>query len=79
MLAEQTRLRRVGKARPRRGRAATVVLCWFCTVTAYASYRTVALAYEYVDTLSTAILTRVFNSTDYTSDTRVLIAGLPDE
>ena len=80
VLAEQTRgcdawekLARVGAG------AAAVVLCWLCTVTAYASYRTVALAYEYVDTLSTAILTRVFNSTDYTSDTRVLIAGLPDE
>lgn len=59
--------------------AVAIVLCWLCTVTAYASYRTVALTYEYVDTLSTAILTRVFNSTDYTSDTRVLIAGLPDE
>ena len=80
VLAEQARgcgawekLARVGAG------AAAVVLCWLCTVTAYASYRTVALAYEYVDTLSTAILTRVFNSTDYTSDTRVLIAGLPDE
>lgn len=59
--------------------AAVALLCWLCTITAYASYRTVALAYEYVDTLSTAILTRVFNSTDYTPDTRVLIAGLPDE
>lgn len=80
VLAEQARgcdawekLARVGAG------AVAVVLCWLCTVTAYASYRTVALAYEYVDTLSTAILTRVFNSTDYTSDTRVLIAGLPDE
>ena len=38
-----------------------------------------ALAYEYVDTLTDAILTRVLNDTDYTPDTRVLIAGLPDE
>lgn len=59
--------------------AAVVLLCWLCTVTAYASYRTVALAYEYVDTLTNAILTRVLNSTNYTPDTRVLIAGLPDE
>ena len=59
--------------------AAVALLCWLCTVTAYASYRTVALAYEYVDTLTNAILTRVLNDTDYTPDTRVLIAGLPDE
>lgn len=59
--------------------AAVVLLCWLSTVTAYASYRTVALAYEYVDTLTNAILTRVLNDSDYTPDTRVLIAGLPDE
>ena len=59
--------------------AAVVLVCWFSTVVAYASYQTVAMAYRYVDTLTDAILTRVLNSTDYTPDTRVLIAGLPDE
>lgn len=59
--------------------AAVVLVCWLSTVVAYASYQTVAMAYRYVDTLTDAILTRVLNSTDYTPDTRVLIAGLPDE
>ncbi len=59
--------------------AAVVLVCWLSTVVAYASYQTVAMAYRYVDTLTDAILTRVLNSTDYTTDTRVLIAGLPDE
>lgn len=59
--------------------AAVVLVCWLSTVMAYASYQTVAMAYRYVDTLTDAILTRVLNSTDYTPDTRVLIAGLPDE
>lgn len=59
--------------------AAVVLVCWLSTVVAYASYQTVAMAYRYVDTLTNAILARVLNSTDYTSDTRGLIAGLPDE
>lgn len=59
--------------------AAVVLVCWLGTVVAYASYQTVAMAYRYVDTLTNAILARVLNNTDYTSDTRVLIAGLPDE
>lgn len=59
--------------------AAVVLVCWLSTVVAYATYQTVAMAYRYVDTLTDAILTRVLNDTDYTSDTRVLIAGLPDE
>lgn len=67
------RLVRIGAA------AAVVLVCWLGTVVAYASYQTVAMAYRYVDTLTDAILTRVLNDTDYTPDTRVLIAGLPDE
>lgn len=59
--------------------AAVVLVCWLSTVVCYATYQTVAMAYRYVDTLTDAILTRVLNSTDYTADTRVLIAGLPDE
>lgn len=59
--------------------AAVVLVCWLSTVVAYATYQTVAMAYRYVDTLTDAILMRVLNDTDYTSDTRVLIAGLPDE
>lgn len=62
------------------GATGTIALvCWLSTVVAYASYQTVAMAYRYVDTLTDAILARVINDTDYTSDTRVLIAGLPDE
>lgn len=59
--------------------AAVVLVCWLSTVVCYATYQTVALTYRYVDTLTDAILSRVLNSTDYTADTRVLIAGLPDE
>lgn len=59
--------------------AAVMLVCWLSTVVAYASYQTVAMAYRYVDTLTEAILARVINDTDYTSDMRVLIAGLPDE
>ena len=59
--------------------AAVVLVCWLSTVVTYATYQTVAMAYRYVDTLTDAILTRVLNDTDYASDTRVLIAGLPDE
>lgn len=59
--------------------AAAFLVCWISTVTAYATYETVALTYRYVDTLTSAILTSVLTDEDYTSDTRVLIAGLPDE
>lgn len=59
--------------------AAVVLVCWLSTVVCYATYQTVALTYRYVDTLTDAILSRVLNSIDYTADTRVLIAGLPDE
>lgn len=55
------------------------LLCWVCCVTAYASYYTLALAYRYVDTLSVGILSRVMSDERYTPDTRVLIAGAPDE
>lgn len=59
--------------------AAAFLVCWICVVTAYASYTTVALGYRYVDTLTNAILTSVLTDPDYTADSRVLIAGLPDE
>lgn len=59
--------------------AAAFLVCWISVVTAYATYHTVALAYRYVDTLTNAILTSVLTDEDYTPDTRVLIAGLPDE
>lgn len=59
--------------------AAVVLVCWLSTVVCYATYQTVAMTYRYVDSLTDAILARVLNSTDYIADTRVLIAGLPDE
>lgn len=59
--------------------AAAVLVCWLSTVVCYATYQTVAMAYRYVDTLTDAILTRVLNDPAYTADSRVLIAGLPDE
>lgn len=59
--------------------AAAFLVCWISVVTAYATYHTVALGYRYVDTLTNAILTSVLTDEDYTPDTRVLIAGLPDE
>lgn len=59
--------------------AAAALVCWLSTVVCYASYQTVAMAYRYVDTLTDAILARVINDPEYTEDSRVLIAGLPDE
>ncbi len=58
---------------------AVALVCWHCTITAYASYQTVATTYRYVGTLTSAILTRVLNDTRYTQGTRLLIAGIPDE
>lgn len=59
--------------------AAACAVCWLSVIIAYATYHTIGLAYKYVGTLTDAILTSVFTSGDYTPDTRVLIAGLPDE
>ena len=59
--------------------AAAFLVCWLSVVVAYATYHTVGLAYKYVNTLTNAILTSVLSNENYTTETRVLIAGLPDE
>lgn len=59
--------------------AAAFLVCWLSVIVAYATYHTVGLAYKYVNTLTNSILTSVLADENYTADTRVLIAGLPDE
>lgn len=80
MLAEHEQGKLWWKRLVRCGASAVVfAVCWLSVIIAYATYHTIGLAYKYVGTLTNAILTSVLTSGDYTPETRVLIAGLPDE
>lgn len=61
------------------GTVLTALVCWLFAISATATYRTVALSYEYVGTLTDSILNQVMADPDYTADNRLLMAGLPDE
>lgn len=61
------------------GTVLAAVVCWMFAISANASYRTVALSYQYVDSLTDAILGQVLADPNYTADTRLLMAGFPDE
>ena len=68
---------------PRTRRAAatvlTAVVCWLFAISATATYRTVELSYNYVGTLTDSILNQVLADPDYTADSKLLMAGFPDE
>lgn len=57
----------------------TAAVCWLFAISANATYRTVELSYNYVDSLTDAILSQVLADPDYTADTKLLMAGFPDE
>lgn len=61
------------------GTVLTALVCWLFAISATATYRTVALSYEYVGTLTDSILNQVMADPDYTADNRLLMAGFPDE
>ena len=61
------------------GTVLTALVCWLFAISATATYRTVALSYEYVGTLTDSILNQVMADSDYTADNRLLMAGFPDE
>lgn len=61
------------------GTVLAAIVCWLFAISATATYRTVALSYEYVGTLTDSILNQVMADPDYTAETRLLMAGFPDE
>ena len=75
-LPETKTLRRTRRA------AATLLMaavCWLFALSANATYRTVELSYHYVGSLTDAILNQVLADPAYTADTKLLMAGFPDE
>lgn len=70
---------RVNRLTRAAGTALAAVVCWLFAISATATYRTVALSYEYVGTLTDSILNQVMADPDYTADSRLLMAGFPDE
>lgn len=68
-------------ARLRHGAAIvlTAVVCWLFAISATATYRTVELSYRYVGSLTDSILNRILADPGYTSDSKLLMAGFPDE
>lgn len=68
-------------ARTRRtvGTLLTALVCWLFAISATATYRTVELTYHYVGTLTDSILNQVMADPAYTADTKLLMAGFPDE
>ena len=75
-LPETKTLRRTRRA------AATLLMaavCWLFALSANATYRTVELSYHYVGSLTDAILDQVLADPAYTADTKLLMAGFPDE
>lgn len=68
-------------ARLRRGVAIalTAVVCWLFAISATATYRTVELSYNYVDSLTDSILNQILADPEYTADSKLLMAGFPDE
>ena len=75
-LPETITLRRTRRA------AATLLMaavCWLFALSANATYRTVELSYHYVGSLTDAILNQVLADPAYTADTKLLMAGFPDE
>ena len=61
------------------GTVLTVCVCWMFAISATATYRSVELSYKYVGTLTDSILAQVLADPEYTVDTRILMAGFPDE
>ena len=57
----------------------TGVVCWLFAISATATYRTVELSYNYVGTLTDAILNQLLADPDHTADSKLLMAGFPDE
>ena len=57
----------------------TGVVCWLFAISATATYRTVELSYNYVGTLTDAILNQLLADPAYTADSKLLMAGFPDE
>lgn len=65
-----------------RGAVATVmmaVVCWLFAISATATYRTVELSYNYVGSLTDSILNQILADPAYTADSKLLMAGFPDE
>ena len=70
---------RLGRWTRAAGTVLTAMVCWLFAISANASYRTVELSYKYVGSLTDSILSQVLADPNYTADTRLLMAGFPDE
>lgn len=68
-------------ARTRRavGTVLTALVCWLFAISATATYRTVELSYNYVGSLTDSILNQILADPDYTAESKLLMAGFPDE
>lgn len=57
----------------------TASVCWLFAISATATYRTVELSYRYVGALTDSILNQILADPAYTAESKLLMAGFPDE
>lgn len=55
------------------------MVCWSCILSAYATHSSIVYIYHYMEHYSASILSRIYESEEYYSNSRILFAGIPNE